>query len=417
MNALTLTLLATSGLAAPCFSQSEVLFRIERPAATSTAWGGFFTAVEDLDRDRVGDLMVGIHGHGGGEVATLHSSRSGAKLFSLSAPLLPLFYGDGIGSLRDETDDGIAELFVIGSHSGDANSPEGLILVYSGADGTLLRQAPAPAGLNLLGNMQSNALVMGDVDGDGSDDILCRSAMANVAGQSGLSLLSSLTGEMLYHALPVGGGGFLGTAVTRIGDFDRDGQVDFAVPARVSGVTHVQIHSGATGQILTIQYAPGLDTLTGNGEPFLAVADADGDGLKDLASGAVFSGRVSQFSSVSSAALQYWDCSMQAVACFGSRLIEVDDMGIDGHPDLVALESSIGSQNNMSIFGLDPMSGAVLFQEVIEGMHGGYSSADRLLALPGAGKRGLPTFAIFEGSLGRISVRQFGTKARLSRLR
>lgn len=410
MNKQLCTLIAVAALAAPTLAQTEVLFRFDRPAGTSSSWGRFFRGIGDLDQDRVGDLIVGVHRHGGGEVATLHSGRTGAHLFSLTAPHLPMFFGDGIGSLRDETDDGIPELFVIGSRSGDANSLNGLILVYSGADGTLLRQVPTPLALTLPGNMQSNPIVMGDIDGDGSDDILCRSATGGILGASGLALLSSQTGDLIYLATPVSNGAFAGPSVTRISDFDQDGIKDFAVPARSGSATHVQIHSGATGQLLAIRFAAGLDTITGNGEPFLAVADADGDGLQDLATGAVFSGQISQFSSATGAALRNWDCSTQAVACFGSRLIEVDDMGADGHPDLIALESSNFSSNTLSIFGLDPVTGGILFSEELPALQGGYSNADRLLALPGRGKAGRTAFAVFEDTLAQISVRQFASR-------
>lgn len=409
MKALLTTLLVTSAASiTPAFSQTDTLLRFDHRGPIDHGWGHKLVAIGDLDGDGTDELAVGTHRHGGGEAGTVHSGRTGVRLYTLTAPIVPMFFGDTIIPISDETGDGLPELAVIGSHSGDANSPDGMILVFSGADGSLLRQLLVAPGVTVFSHMQRNDLSPGDIDGDGHDDLLCRTTLVPAGGQIGLTLLSSLTGQPIYSVAPLLPASFIGTQIAVLSDHDGDGRDDFGLLVREGSTAWLEIRSSLTGALISQLADPGAFlAVTGNGEPLLGIADLDGDGLRDLAVGGVFDGQVALISTGTGALLRRWDCSSALAPCFGSRLIEVEDMNGDGHPDLVALESNVFGSEGVRIFGLDPTRKGMLFSELIPGLSGGYSNADRFAPLPGGDRTGFPTFALFEGLTGQVAVRRY----------
>jgi hypothetical protein len=335
----------------------------------------------------------------------VHSGANGAHLYTLAAPTEPLFYGSGFAVVRDESGDGIPELVAIGAHSGDSNSSNGKLIVYSGKDGLLLREVLTPTNLDVLSHMQSNRPAVRDLDGDGYDEIFCRTAILGVGGGFGVSLLSTFDGHELYSATPNSGVNFLGTLQVSGTDYDGDGVRDFAMPVRAGSQAHIERRSGATGAWIEDATAGGLNNLTGNTEPFLEVADLDGDGRRDMALGNVFGGSVTISSSADGQVLREWSCDTQPVACFGARLIETGDLTGDGHPDLLALESNVFGNLGMRVFALDPVTGDLLFDEHIAGFSGGYTLAERIIDLGNLDSQGRPAFATFEGLSQQVVVR------------
>lgn len=404
MKTSTLSITTLALFAAPAFGSSDVLYHIDRPAGVPTSWGHSLALLQDVDADGVDDLAVGVFGHGGGYVATVHSGATGAHLYTLFAPAEPLFYGAGIVSVRDENGDGVSDIVAIGSHSGDSNSPDGSLVVYSGVDGALLRLVRPTPGLFIQSHAQANELAVADLDGDGSDEVFCRTTPS--LGGFHLSLMSTTTGQALFTIVPNGPGNITGNLVARLADHDGDGTPDLALPVRNGSESRVEIRSGATGAWITDIAPRGARVLTGNGEPFLEVEDMDGDGLPDIALGAVFDGFAGVYSSADGSKLQRWDCDAEPIACFGSRLIEFGDISGDGHADLLAMESNVFGNAGVRLFALDPLTGAILFEEHHAGLGGGYSSADRLISTPGFDPQGFPSFAIVEDQTSRIAVRR-----------
>jgi hypothetical protein len=404
MNTPTTILAALFALTSLASGQTEELYNIDRPPGIFNGWGHALEPVQDLTGDGVTDLVIGVMGHGGGVAASVHSGADGALLYTLNAPFTPLFFGDGIVSVSDQSGDGVAELVVVGSHSGDQNSPEGLFRVHSGADGTLLHEFSPPAGLFLLSNSQSSLRALADVDGDGSEDVLARSYSAQ--GRS-MTLFSSATGQVLYSVLYAGSAFSIGIDVALMSDHDHDGLDDFAVTVQPHGSDpYYEIRSAATGALLSSAQAKALIFQTGNLEPFLSVADADGDGLRDLVGGAVFAGFTGSFSSRTGGSLVSWECAPRGIPCFGSRVIEIGDFTGDGRPDLLAMESMEFISGEVSLFGLDPATGAVVFEDTQLALPSGYQGSDRLVAFPNAGGAGELTFAMLESGNNRVSVRR-----------
>jgi len=405
MKSFTLYLATFALCAAPAGAQTTELYRIDKPAGILHGWGRSMMPISDVDEDGVNDLLVGIDVHGGGYIATVHSGVNGAYLYALAAPAMPLFYGAGYAVVRDESGDGIPELVAIGAHSGDSNSPNGKLIVYSGKDGALLREVATPANIIVLSHMQSNRPAIRDIDGDGYDEIFCRTSLLGVGGGFGVSLLSTFDGHALYTATPQAQGSFIGTLQVSGTDYDGDGVVDFALPVRLGSQVHLEQRSGATGAWLADVAGTGMEVLTGNTEPLIEIADVDGDGRRDIAFGNVFGGSVTILSSADGQVLQEWNCDTQPIACFGGRLVETGDLTGDGHPDLIALESNVFDNLGLRIFALDPVTGEQLFDQDLAGLSGGYTLADRIIDLGDLDPQGRPSFAVFEGLSLQVVVR------------
>ncbi len=382
-------------LAAPAFGGTEELYRVDRPAGVLGAWGHSFADLGDVDGDGVADFAVGVHDHGGGTIATVHSGADGAHLYDLTVPYAPVFWGMGITAVRDETGDGVPEIAALGARSGDANSLNGALSVFSGADGSVVRRTVETGDLVYLAHSQWNRAALADVDGDGRDEVFCRTT--SIGGGPGVSVISTGTGAALYTARPLASRTLMQAEPADVGDRDDDGVRDFALAVRSSGTTIVELRSGATGAwIADVDFAQ-FQTFFGGSAPFVGIADLDGDGHRDVASGDDFDGRVSLHSTGTGALLREWSCDAQAVECFGTRLVEVADMTGDGHPDLVALESEVFGNGGMRLFGLDPVTGAVVFDRDMAGMGGGYSLADRVATLGGDEANPASTLLVFEG--------------------
>ncbi len=402
-----MALLATTTLA---FGQTNELFRITRPAGTPAGWGAHFLAPGDLNGDGVGDLVVGSFHHGGGTFASVHSGATGAHLFDLTVPFEPLFYGAGLAAVADTNGDGVRDLVALGTRSGDANSHEGRILIHSGADGSILSQLSPPAGLSLSALSPHSMLVLGDIDGDGAEDFLCRTF--STGPHSGkVTLFSGATGVPIYEIpSPGGGGANIVDGTPHLSDHDGDGVRDFALAVFAAPDRFLQVHSGATGALIRQHANANLSGLTGNREPFLDVEDRDGDGKRDIAAGSVFLGFASVSSTADGAMLQAWDCESEPVPCLGSRMVEVGDLNGNGSVDLLTLDRPFAGSAGATLMGVDPATGEIVFSEVVPGMDDGYSSADRMIALPGADPKGHPSFAILEGINGYVSVRRYAPR-------
>lgn len=405
----SLHLLALVTLAPLGAAQTELLFAFDRPAGFGPSWGATLAPLADLDGDGVPELAVGVDAHGAARAVSIHSGADGALLFDLLVPPLPMFVGAGIASVARPGTKVVPELVVTGSPSGAPNTPNGWIGVYSGSDGTLLRSFTPPAWIAL--SQRTPILVLDDLDGDGAEDFLC-AVRLDLDGNGGherpaLMAFSSATGAPLY-GMPTGPANVVPSATfTGVSDHDGDGVDDFAVFVRVGQTPFVEIRSGANDALLARLSPPFIEQWTNNAEPLISTQDADGDGLRDLAFGGVFSSFVVQLSTVDGSVLREWSPQGISRPRFGSRLIEVGDLDGDGRADLIALESGAFGTDGVSLFGLDPARGAIVFEQPFPGLATGYSGATRIVALPADVTLGFPTFAIHEEAFDRVSVLRY----------
>ncbi|MCB9906323.1 MAG: FG-GAP repeat protein [Planctomycetes bacterium] len=195
----------------------------------------------------------------------------------------------GALALGDVNADGTPD-WIVGIRNGQVNGlPTGLVRVYSGLDGTFLREFEGTQGNSAFGSALDFA---GDVNGDGVGDVIVGAPLHQEAGeiQNGRAFVfSGLDGSVLYS---LGGAGFydsMGFAVSGVGDANLDGFADFAVgaPGTDNGgndTGSVTVYSGMDGSVL--HAFQGTDPGDLLGSSLAALGDLDADGFPDFAAGA-----------------------------------------------------------------------------------------------------------------------------------
>jgi len=139
--------------------------------------------------------------------------------------------GIDVHGIEDLNGDGVAD---VAASTERRNSSEGEVILFSGADGTVLRRLTDAS--TMLDERLGNAIdVVPDVDGDGLDDILAgartpRSAASQTAAAHSCSPPEAARSSRPGARAP-GRGGQFGWAVAGIGDVTRDGVPEFVTGA------------------------------------------------------------------------------------------------------------------------------------------------------------------------------------------
>ncbi|MCI0588484.1 MAG: FG-GAP-like repeat-containing protein [Planctomycetes bacterium] len=193
-------------------------------------------------------------------------------------------FGRSVARAGDVDGDGIPDI-VVGAPQGP--TAPGYARVYSGASGALLLTLTGAAAGDRFGWSVSSA---GDVDGDGSDDVIVGAPSSTVptfgigyarvvSGATGSTLLT-LAGNTTFEEF--------GFAVAGMGDVDGDATPDVAVgaPNAWNGTGcdsgEVRLHSGASGASLYTISGAG----TALGYSVASAGDLDGDSVPDVIVGA-----------------------------------------------------------------------------------------------------------------------------------
>ncbi len=158
-----------------------------RPRGDAQNFGRFFARrAGDVDLDGVPDVFVADYASGrggrGGSSATPGAGTpvngtGGFYLYSGATGQLIMHVkghetGEGLGPGRvmgDVNADGVPDLIVAAWGSSEGATNAGTVRLYSGADASVLRTITSTTAFEFLG---VDALSIGDVDGDGSDDYL-----------------------------------------------------------------------------------------------------------------------------------------------------------------------------------------------------------------------------------------------------
>jgi len=290
--------------------------------AGPSAVGGF-TYLGDVDCDGFGEFAITMDP---GSPCCLNrlevwSPRLDRRLW-FATGAYPTHYGHMTTSANLDADTNM-EVVTSTSYQGDHR-----VFAYD-HDGTPLwvtdiRQVPTEQ-VRGLGNI-------GDIDGDGIDDIGV--GLVEATGRGGVRILSGADGTVLrtdYGAQP---GDALGYRIVRFGDLDLDGVVDYAVSNRFGyprGV--ITVISGGNGRVLREWVAgPNL------GETLLAGFDLDLDGVPDVFAGGPFYfngyvgpspylGRIQALSGRDGGVLwdeQNWPSTEPGVGYFADRYLGLD---------------------------------------------------------------------------------------------
>lgn len=197
--------------------------------------------------------------------------------------------GDNFGWVLDvvgDLDGDGAQDLVIGAPFNDAGgSNAGRAYVHSSRTGARLFTFTGTPGSSLGFGVDG----AGDVDGDGVPDVIVGAPAAAPAGAGSAEVRSGADGSRLWTFAGTGAMDVLGSAVAGAGDVDGDGRDDVIVGAPGASVAgpgfgRATVFSGATG--LEIFSVDGEGSGHGFGGSVGGRADFDGDGRSDFLVGA-----------------------------------------------------------------------------------------------------------------------------------
>ncbi len=245
----------------------------------------------DVDGDGIDDVIAS----GSGYWEPTQGRDTGRIVLLSGASLLPIWalvgersddhFGSRLARIGDIDGDGLDEVITSSPQQGTLNY--GRVYVVSTFDASVVRTHDGAVASENFGERLAG---LEDVDGDKVPDYAVSTSLLNTGSAQGrIDVFSGASGSLLWstEGAPLER---LGDAITGVGDWDLDGLGDIAAFARV-GHGVLRIYSPATNTLL-IEHAHqrphNFDD--GWGQMLTRIADLDGDAVDDLAVSAPFDG-------------------------------------------------------------------------------------------------------------------------------
>lgn len=223
------TLAVLAALGAPAVQAQTQLYNFF--GSNGDQLGRSLDAAGDVDNDGYADVIVGAplddpNGASSGR-AIVYSGRTGTVLYTFNGNVAGDELGYAVAGVGDMDDDGYDDIAAgaPGNDIGGGNA--GMVRVYSGRTGTILR-----TWLGLAGDRFGHAVAhAGDVNSDGRTDVVVGAPFADriaplLVNAGAVRVYSGVTGSMLWGREGVQANALLGWSVDGIGDVNGDGYND-----------------------------------------------------------------------------------------------------------------------------------------------------------------------------------------------
>mgnify|MGYP001564575253 CR=1 FL=1 len=256
-------------------------------------------AAGDIDADGVPDYISGSTSEYGGRGAVrVWSGAIGTLLYYVRGDTIGIDFAHAVDRAGDVDGDGHGD-FVVGEpgwEEGGGLTDLGRVLVYSGANGQVIRTI-VNAQFESSNGRRFGTLVrwVGDVNGDGFDDIFAGSYIAPTpcgnCRTGFVSVNSGADGSVIYQRRGwydghVGESELIGPSMAGLGDIDGDGKDEYLIGMDIGYECAAAFLLGASGQeIRSFQWEDCVD-FDGSGTTILLgdaanLGDLDGDGMAD----------------------------------------------------------------------------------------------------------------------------------------
>jgi hypothetical protein len=253
--------------------------------------GGAVDCASDLNGDGHADILVGADSAEiGGMPLTGHvtafSGADGSVLYRWEGEAVRDEFGTAVAGLGDINGDAIDDVLIT-ARAADSNGLEGTGAAYafSGADGSLIFRWNHPVEFDRWGTAAAAA---GDVNGDGTPDILLGAYLASdeflMSGAA--CVLSGVDGSVLHLWHGESGGNWFGYSVAGTGDINEDGFADVLIgansanPGGLFWAGSTYLYSGFDGSLM--QRWDGEAAWESSGNAVGNAGDVNGDGRPDI---------------------------------------------------------------------------------------------------------------------------------------
>lgn len=234
--------------AAGTFVESDVTVLHTLVGTGRFGWAG--EVLQDIDNPPDGANELIITAPSANHV-WIYSGRDATVIYELQPPTGDGgSFGNGAADAGDVDHDGVHDI-IVGAPGGGFGSNPGHAHVFSGADGSLIWRFEGEAAQSQFGYAVADA---GDVDQDGHDDLIVGAPFLDgIASSSGRAyIFSGADGTLIRQLDPSGGNELMGTAVAGAIDYDKDGIPDQIATAPGTGIGFgkAYVFSGADGSVI-----------------------------------------------------------------------------------------------------------------------------------------------------------------------